>query len=230
MSNYNGQLSQREATVKMSGEARMAKQKLDYASRNFNSSQRMVEIKASSSINVYSNHAIGQVSGIVSEAKEACDKLYTTCQALVETLDTTCRPLLEYSPSGESIKAVCDVIRDLNKASEFDYNFSATLNSANLGGIGKVKYAPSASNKAIQKFWQQKYTESPYGIECEKKKALELEERVRKRAEERKRQEEETAIAKSHKEKIEAECNELIEAFSKKLYDEIPNLVAKIAN
>ncbi len=230
MSSNYGQLSQREATVKMSGEARTAKLNGDRAKRQFDSRQRMIEIKASSNINIYNSYALSRVSEIASEAKDACDDLYATCQTLVETLDALCRPLLAYSPSGEAIKAVADVIKELNENSDINYNFSATLDGANLGGVGRAKYSPSISNKMIQKFWQQKYAESPYAIEYEKKKRAEAAEALKKREEERKRQAEETAIAKSHKEKIEAECNELAEAFSKNLFDEIPNLVAGVEN
>ncbi len=228
-----------QATDSILAEVKKAKSKASSAESLFNSRNRSIQIKASSSIDLFGGYATSRVVEIQSDVREACDDLYTTYQALVETLDGMCRPLLDFSPCGEAIKAVADAIRYFNEESEIESNFTASFNGSNLGNVANSKYVPSISNKMIQKFWESKYAESPYAIEYEKNRIIEAEkvrkrreeERLRAEAERKKKAEEkkkedarkaaELEAAKKHKESIVAETKKLIKAFEKEMDLEI---------
>lgn len=231
--------SSQQATESMLEEVKKAKSKASSAESLFDSRNRSIQMKASSSIDLFGGYATSRVVEIQSDVREACDDLYTTYQTLVETLDGMCRPLLDFSPGGEAIKAVADAIRYFNEESEIESNFTASFNGSNLGNVANSKYVPSISNKMIQKFWESKYAESPYAIEYEKKKRIEAEkarkrreeERLRaeaerkKKAEEKKKEDARKAegleAAKKHKETIVSETRKLIKAFEKELDAEI---------
>ena len=231
--------SSQQATDSILAEVKKAKSKASSAESLFNSRNRSIQTKASSSIDLFGGYATSRVVEIQSDVREACDDLYTTYQTLVETLDGMCRPLLDFSPGGEAIKAVADAIRYFNEESEIESNFTASFNGSNLGNVANSKYVPSISNKMIQKFWESKYAESPYAIEYEKNRRIEAEkarnrreeERIRAEAERKKKAEEkkkedarkaaELETAKKHKESIVAETKKLIKVFEKELDSEI---------
>lgn len=218
----------KRATDAMLQEVASAKSKADSAERLFDSRNRSIQMKASRNIDLFGGDATSRVVEIRSDARAACDDLYTSYQTLVETLDGVCRPFLAMSPSGEAIKAVRDLIQFLNDESEIESNFTASFNGSSLGNVANSKYVPSISNKMIQKFWEAQYSASPYAIEYEMKKRKEAEEAKKKReAEEKKRAEEkqaeqqrrdaEKAQAKIHMEKIVAEAKNMISEFEKQL-------------
>ncbi len=172
-----------------------------------------IQRKANRNIDLFGGNATSRVVEIRSDARRACDDLYTTYQSLVGTIDSLCRPLLQSEPSGEAIKAVCDLISFLNEESEIESNFTASFNGSSLGNVANSKYVPSIENKMIQKFWQTQYSSSP--------KAIEYENQRRKRAEEeRKRREAERKKADAEKKRIEQQQIELGEQYKKHM-DEV---------
>lgn len=233
--------SNRQATESMLEEVKKAKSKASSAEKLFNSRNRSIQMKASPSIDLFSGYATSRVVEIQSDVREACDDLYATYQTLIEELDGMCRPLLDFSPNGEAIKAVADAIRYLNEESEIESNFTASFNGSNLGNVANSKYVPSISNKMIQKFWESKYAESPYAIEYEKKKRIEVEkakkrceeERLRAEAERKKQAEQKRAEeqrkatekvqAKAQMDKVVAEAERLISAYRQQLNSEGEN-------
>lgn len=224
------QVSQ-QATETMLAEVKKAKSKASSAESLFNSRNRSIQMKASSSIDLFGGYAPSRVVEIQSDVREACDDLYTTYQTLVETLDGMCRPLLKFSPGGEAIKAVADAIRYFNEESEIESNFTASFNGANLGNVANSKYVPSISNKMIHKFWESKYAESPYALENEKKRRKDAEEARIRREAERKRQEEqkraeeqrkatEKAQAKTRMDKVVTDAERLLSEYRQQLASE----------
>lgn len=223
--------SSQQATDSILAEVKKAKSKASSAESLFNSRNRSIQTKASSSIDLFGGYATSRVVEIQSDVREACDDLYTTYQTLVETLDGMCRPLLDFSPGGEAIKAVADAIRYFNEESEIESNFTASFNGSNLGNVANTKYVPSISNKMIQKFWESKYAESPYAIEYEKNRRKEAEEaRIRREAERKKQEEQkraeeqrkatEKAQAKAKMEKVVAEAEVLLSEYRQQLDSE----------
>lgn len=228
-----------QATETMLAEVKKAKSKASSAEGLFNSRNRSIQMKASSSIDLFGGYATSRVVEIQSDVREACDDLYTTYQTLVETLDGMCRPLLKFSPGGEAIKAVADAIRFFNEESEIESNFTASFNGANLGNVANSKYVPSISNKMIQKFWESKYAESPYALENEKKRRKDAEEARIRREAERKRQEEqkraeeqrkatEKAQAKTRMDKVVTDAERLLSEYRQQLASEGENRICAL--
>lgn len=231
--------SSQQATDSILAEVKKAKSKASSAESLFISRNRSIQTKASSSIDLFGGYATSRVVEIQSDVREACDDLYTTYQTLVETLDGMCRPLLDFSPGGEAIKAVADAIRYFNEESEIESNFTASFNGSNLGNVANTKYVPSISNKMIQKFWESKYAESPYAIEYEKNRRKEAEEaRIRREAERKKQEEQkraeeqrkatEKAQAKAKMEKVVAEAEVLLSEYRQQLASEGENRISTL--
>ena len=184
------QQSSEQASATMLAEVEKAKSKGRSADREFDRRNRDIQRKASQSIDLFGGHATSRVVEIRSDARRACDDLYTAYQTLIPSLDAVCRPLLASNPSGLAIKAVADAIRYFNSESEIESNFTASFNGQELGDAANSKYIPSISNKMIQRFWEEQYSATPYAKDAENRRRKEAEEaRVRREAE-RKRQEE----------------------------------------
>ncbi len=239
-------IASKNASATMLEEVNKAKSKARSAERQFESRNSSIQIKASRNIDLFGGNATSRVVEIQADAREACDDLYASYQTLVETLDAICRPLLNSAPSGEAIKAVCDMIKYLNDESEIESNFTASFNGSNLGNVANSKYVPSISNKMIQKFWEARYAESPYAAE-ESKRRREAQEQARKRREEeqaralaeKKRREEQQAIEKKrlaeerakskiHMDKIVTETDALLADYEKRLSKEIDRRLAQL--
>lgn len=227
--------SGRQADDIILAEVQKAKTQARSADRLFDSRNRAIQRKASSSIDLFGGYATSTVVEIRAEAREACDDLYVTYQSLVESLDAACRPLLDLSPSGAAIKEVADAIRHFNEESKIESNFTASFNGSDLGNVANSKYVPRISNKMIQRFWEETYAKTPYAAE-QAKKRQEAAERARKNREaeriraeeERKRKAEEKRLedlrkaeelekAKKHKETVVSEANTLTDTFRRAL-------------
>ena len=131
------------------------------AERSFDSSSSAIQRKASCSIDLFSGSATNTVVEIASDARRACDALYSAYQTEVKYLDDVCRPLLDQRPSLEAVREVYQMIKWLNDESEIENNFSASFNYQSLGNVASAKYVPTMSNKLIQSFWQTKYDSWP---------------------------------------------------------------------
>jgi hypothetical protein len=173
----------------------------DKAEREFENASIALQSKTSRNIDLFGGHAVSSVADIASEARRICEALYSSCQTLVVILDEKCRPLLDQNPDAVSIREVRDMIEWLNKSSEIENNFTASLNYNSLGDVANIRYYPSLESKMIQSFWETKYDMHPDKEETEKeitrvKKEAEKAEKERKAelAKKRKDQEEEDRI------------------------------------
>ena len=201
--------SSEEATKTMLAEVEKARSKARSAESLFESRNRSIQMKASQTIDIFGGDATSRVVEIRSDARRACDDLYTSYQTLVGTLDGICRPLLSHSPGGQAIKAVSDYIRYLNDESEIESNFTASFNGSSLGNVANSMYVPSIENKMIQRFWESQYSASPYAAEYEKRRRQEAEEARKRREDERKQREEARQAEEKRKaeEKASAKAN-----------------------
>ena len=209
-----------QASKSMLEEVEKARIEARSAENLFDSRNSEIQRKANRNIDLFGGNATSRVVEIRSDARRACDDLYTTYQSLVETVDGLCRPLLQLEPSGEAIKAVCDLIKFLNEESEIESNFTASFNGSSLGNVANSKYVPSIENKMIQKFWQSQYASSP--------KAIEYENQRRKKAEEeRKHKEAEQKKAEAERKKIERQQEELGEQYKKHMEEVVSDCKRK---
>lgn len=133
------QQTSEQASATMLAEVEKAKSRGRSADRLFDSRNRDIQRKASQTIDLFGGHATSRVVEIRSDARRACDDLYTSYQTLVASLDAVCRPLLACSPSGQAIKAVSDAIRYFNSESEIESNFTASFNGESLGDVANSK-------------------------------------------------------------------------------------------
>ena len=143
-----------EAVANAKKQAKSAESQFDFAAE-------MVNIKSSSSIDLFGGSAVSQVAEIASAVRKACDELYASYQSLVLTLDRQCRPLLDMGPSTRAVKEVMEMIKWLNSESEIGSNFSGSLNGSSLGDLVNVKYFASMECQMIQKYWESVYASMP---------------------------------------------------------------------
>ena len=188
-----------------------AKQEAKEADRLFESRNRSIQNKARNSIDIFGGDATYRVVEIRADARQACDDLYSTYQSLVTDLDAFCRPLIESEPASYAIKQVCDAISFFNSESEIESNFTASFEGNSLGNVANSKYVPSIESKMIQKFWENKYKETPESMAEHEERRKKIEENRKRREEEKKREEERKKTELEAKKKEKAE-NDLIEA------------------
>ena len=75
-----------------------AKRQVSSAESTYDSRASYIEIRSSSTIDLFGSDAVSRVAEIAKLTREASDDLYTTYQALVKLLDEQCRPLLDAGP------------------------------------------------------------------------------------------------------------------------------------
>lgn len=163
------------------------------AEREYDFGAEKIQRKASSNINLFGGSAVNQVADIVSESRKICDSLYASYQMLVKMLDEQCRPLLDQEPELSAVRAVKDLIEWLNDESEIENNFSASLNSNDLGGVASRRYVPTIENKMIQSFWETKYDMWPGRLEAEAEERRKTKEAAEQKKQEQKKKKEEAA-------------------------------------
>lgn len=182
------------ATESMLQAVRMAKESASRAEREYDRGASMLQMRASRSVNLFGGSAVNHVADLASESKKICDSLYATYQTLVKMVDDQCRPLLDQGAEYIAAREVRDLIKWLNDESEIENNFTASLNSHDLGGVASRRYFPSIENKMIQSFWETKCDMWPGRAEAEaaahRQKAEEEAARKRKAEEIARRQEE----------------------------------------
>lgn len=164
-----------------------AKKQAKSAEHQFDFAAEMVNIKSSSSIDLFGGRAVSQVADIASSVRKACDELYASYQALVLMLDQQCRPFLSQNPSTRAVKEVMEMIKWLNSESEIGSNFSGSLNGSSLGDLVNVKYFASMECQMIQKHWENVYSTMP-GTEEENRAFIQRRAEERRAAREAERQ------------------------------------------
>ncbi len=187
--NSDSGISSEDAAKQIFDAVSDTKRSMDDAEGLFDSRNDEVQRKASRDIDLFGGHASSRVLEIASDAKRACDDLYATYQSLIPSLDSICRPLLDYNPGMEAIKSVRDMMQLLNEESEIENNYTASLNDTSLGDVVNAKYVPLMENRMIEKFWENQLESTPEYKE-KRRKEKEKEER---RYEEKKRKEAEQA-------------------------------------
>lgn len=152
------------------------------AEKEFKIRNNEIQKKSRKSIDLFGGDAPNRVVELASDARKACDELYSSYQTLVAILDRQCRPFLDENPSVEAVYEVKKLIKWLNDESEIENNYAASLNNNNLGNILSAKYVPTIENKMIQKFWEQTFDHMPGANEIkfkEKEKKRKEEESIR---------------------------------------------------
>jgi hypothetical protein len=150
-----------DATAQMYKAVQNAEKALLTAQTRFDTESSSITTKASQSIDLFGGSATSQVAELVMDARRCCDALYAVCQTQIRLLDEACRPLLAKAPHASAVKEVWEMICRLNEDSEITNNFTASLNSHNLGDVATVQYSPSMECKMIESYWEAKYQSHP---------------------------------------------------------------------
>lgn len=174
----------KEATEKIMLAVKIAKERANEAEERFEEKEREIQMMSSKSIDLFGNSAVSNVANIVTESKKVCDDLFASYQSLVFSIDETCRPILSENPDSSAIKEVFELIKFLNKESEIENNFTASLNDRSLGDMASGRYTPSIEAKMIEHYWEDKYSSMPDVIEMRAQKKAEDENRDKKLEEE----------------------------------------------
>ena len=196
MSNY--------ATEQMLHYVETTRQRAKRAEREFDSANSMIQRKASRSIGLFDGDAPARVVEIASDARRACDDLYSAYQSAIQSLDDRCRPLLSEQPEARAVREVRDLIKWLNDESEIENNFTASLDSYSLGGIASAKYVPMMQCRMIQRYWEDKYENMPERLE-EQRLQRERAEQQRRQADERAQREFDEAMVEYNRKLAEYE-------------------------
>lgn len=195
-------MSNQAATERMLQVVRSARDEAGSAERAFDRANSDIQWKASRSIDLFGGDATRRVADIARDARRACDDLYSAYQSLVRIVDEQCRPLLDQDPALSAVKEVRDLIKWLNDESEIENNFTASVNSYDLGGVASARYVPTMDSKMIQRYWENKYAMWPGRAEQEAREAEEAAERRRRQEEARR------AAQEEEKKRLEAEMAE----------------------
>ncbi len=213
------------------------------AESRFESAKSRIEIETRYTTIDISN--LSKAVAIVADIKRTTDDLYTSYETIIRTLDMECRPYLDYGISGDAIKAVADLMKEINsESSGLSSNVTGTFNYSSMGDLRSEHYFASLEAKTIEKFWASKYEMTPEAAEERKRREAAAAERRRKQAErarleeERRKKEEEekkrkaelkaaeekrvaklNEAAKKHMLEIEKQCNKKKNEY-KKVLDE----------
>ncbi len=171
-----------------------AREEMNGVVSNFEFASNSVERMASNSIDLYSPTAMSEFKRILVTARDACDNLYTTCQALVISLDNACRPILTENHDLRLIREVYVLIKELNENSEIEHNVGTSIGNMNIADAS-VKYSPSVEAKSIEKHWEFLCKSNPKYDALEK----EIKNEERRHKEEKRKQLEARKLAESKK-------------------------------
>ena len=136
--------------------------------------KRDLERKArSKQIDLFGSTVLSEVSEIVTETKRYMNDYYVSMQAYVIETDRRCKPLLDDQTPLSAVKAVMDLIIDLNEKSNITADFRASLDYSPSSEVAEVNYTPSMECMMIQKEWENRYRLSPQYITEQKRFAEE---------------------------------------------------------
>ncbi len=223
-----------EAVERAEREVRSAESQFDSDSRRV---QRMADY---TTIDI---HNMSKAVEIIAAAKRATDDLYASYETIIRTLDMECKPYLELGISAAAIKAVAELMKEINEeSSSLSNNATGSINGYSMGDLRTEHYMASIEARTIEKFWSASYSRTPEAAQEQKRKEEELAERRKRQAErakleaERRKKEEEekkrqaelkaaeekkieqaNAAAKLHMDKIADECEQKVEAYKKYL-------------
>ena len=156
------------------------------ADRSYEREVDSIERRASYSIDISQMNVALE---IIADSKKAMDRLYTTYESLVRTLDMQCRPLADQGASAYAIEQVYKLIAYMNsESSSLSGNFTASFNSYSLGDVGGMRYVASLEAQTIENFWETKHSMLPEVIEEKKRKQKAAAEAAKRREEQRKKE------------------------------------------
>lgn len=99
---------------------------------------------------------------IVEEFASVTADYKATCEAIILSLDTICRPLLKENLSAMVIGMVSRFIsKVIKEVSNIKIDFSVSFNSSNLGDIGFFNPKPSVAVQTIERLWKEAYKGHP---------------------------------------------------------------------
>lgn len=125
---------------------------------------------------------------------------FASCEMIVLSLDSICRPLLEQNPGYEAVKAVVNLISDVNATvADTSTDFSVSLNGSTPTDIGTIQPIASMEALVIQKFWESYCHRMPEYAEEQKQAEAE---RKRMKAEEDRKKEDEQHSVQAQKDSI----------------------------
>jgi len=155
------------ATEQILTSVRTAKENAALALQEYEREAADLQYDAAQSIDLFGGDAVRRVADIASAARKICDKLYAALQTQIRLVDDECRPLLQQQPAYRAVREVAELIAQLNRESEIENNFTASLNDHSLGGVASGRYIPCMECKMIESFWQTKCAAWPGREEAE---------------------------------------------------------------
>lgn len=190
-------MTSKEASAKMEKIAKLAADESDKIFEVHNKEVAEVKRLLEHQIQWYQRGALGELHDVLKKATDTCNKRYVSLQSLVQMVDSECKPLLAYNPYRKSIKAVADIIADLNEDSVLNTDFGLSIDSGDMEDVAMVSYSPSLDALMIQKFWEQKVLvvdetpEEREALAAEKEKQRKIDDENRRWEEQKRKWEEE---------------------------------------
>lgn len=126
------------------------------ANKEFEHASDEVEKIASGQNYIFGEDDFSRNKRAIETALTASNKLYTSCQELVLSLDEACRQLIVDGMSYDLIREISGLIVSLNSDSDIENNFSGFLNGMSLGELGTLNFKPTDKAKAIESYWKSK--------------------------------------------------------------------------
>ena len=136
------------------------KEELKLAQNTFNADGRDLERRANRTT-MHLNE-LNVAFDMVHEGARITAEFYASCDVIVLSLDSICRPLLEQKPEIYAVKAVVDLIKKVNDAvAQTSTSFTVSLNGSKSSDVGSLQPIATMEALRIQKFWESYYRRMP---------------------------------------------------------------------
>ena len=187
---------------------------------------------------------------LLSRIRDAADKKYATCEALVRTLDHEFSAFSAEELPAKYLKELVELMNEINSSAEVIIEINGTFDGSALGDLAYSKYKASIEAQTIEKMWEAKYKLTPEYIEEDRKKKAEEEARKQReealkqkemeewrakreaeekiKREERKKKQEAISAAKAHKQEVCSQCRKKTDDYDRALTAELPARLAKM--
>lgn len=151
------------------------------------------------------SHTFTQVNNAMKLAKQGAEitkRFYASCEAIILTLDSTCRQELFEKKDSLAIAAVSELLEEIvDRMSKTSTSFNIVINGVNLGEAAELNPTASVETSVIQKLWETQLYMLPDGDEAkaELKRRKDEKKRIEKEAEEKAKREKEESLDRAKK-------------------------------
>lgn len=151
------------------------------------------------------SHTFTQINDamkLVKQGAEITKRFYVSCEAIILTLDSTCRQELFEKKDSLAIAAVSELLEEIvDRMSKTSTSFNIVIDGVNLGEAAELNPTASVETSVIQKLWETQLNMLPDGdkAKAELKRRKDEKKRIEREAEEKAKREQEESLDRAKK-------------------------------